>query len=1012
MLTAFESYSDTFRTKQLLCLWFCCSNCRLSHTQFDEFWVCTKALKITTSPLRGENDGHILCLSGKQLSSNSANHEDLGIRHGNQDGNLERSLTEVCFLLHYEAYRRADTVVNKCTVGLNDIDFHCYPYIVGLLVGFYNKLSAYGSPFTSDDSFSLVTEAKSPRRMAGLEFERFGYSNFIETGSSDHASISLDNYPFVTLCNSASLGSIESSLHYPIADWRRLFNLRERKIKSTKFCLKNGLKTFDASPLTFTSVVDTSAAPGIISDANLLNIDINLCGVRVHFHDSSCIVGTVALPTLKSSLSIYEDSMDLLCSAEGLVLTSSWWTKNFQEFLWGPSLPNLSPILNLRVRKGKFGSLPSELEVSIGIQHVYCMLPPEFLAIIIGYFSLPDWSLNLSEQPMKMENKSHVVYKFEILDSTLILPVEHDDHQFLKIEIQQLFCSFIDKCAPNDAMMNIPPDYMVPAHKVAKANHCLNMFGRDLSLSFLLSREDEHGCLELDQDTGCGNITLIAALSLDLRVWLPCDDESCFESSSVSTCIMSRITDCQLIADGMIFWLSNALVEFMTCHMFLFVNFILPINTSDFLSLMIDCYSLDGFEALLDVIDQFSSVDDQSKNFESDVLHFLQWKRSQKANCEVSPAASGTVSLEVRCSVDSLLIKLYHSREGSTLPEPIAKIDVKFKCSASLVNETLMVLDLGFSSLALYSLPSSVMLAQCTGSSSASSALHLSFLKSVEGENELNISLPSVSIWLHLFDWTGIIDLCNSYAKRIAENEAVRASSMSSSKDLVDPTETVICAVSQNSPQNISVPSSYVHNYVRQDSVSLIVRSENIGLTVHIPVCVTETLPGEIQAAIVQERRPQDVASNTTERKNNKFITITTHSRRIELSMVGKIVTLKCSLQKAVGTVGICEDESITTWPLFETSQVVVSTEICNSQLESVNINLGVQCDRLDVQLSHQVLCFWHGVQLDIAEAGTSRSLFGHMDFKIQLRKISFLVSDERVRFPLNFKLQILFNCF
>jgi hypothetical protein len=128
--------------------------------------------------------------------------------------------------------------------------------------------------------------------------------------------------------------------------------------------------------------------------------------------------------------------------------------------------------------------------------------------------------------------------------------------------------------------------------------------------------------------------------------------------------------------------------------------------------------------------------------------------------------------------------------------------------------------------------------------------------------------------------------------------------------------------------------------------------------------------------------------------------------------MDGKIVTLKCSLQKAVGTVGICEDESITTWPLFETSQVVVSTEICNSQLESVNINLGVQCDRLDVQLSHQVLCFWHGVQLDIAEAGTSRSLFGHMDFKIQLRKISFLVSDERVRFPLNSKLQILFNCF
>ncbi|CAK7357552.1 unnamed protein product [Dovyalis caffra] len=956
-----ENSSQFVFSLQGLDIWF-------SHTQFDECWVCTKALKIVTSPLRGENDGHILCSSGKQLSSSSANHEDLGIRHGSQDENYEHSCTDVCFLLHYEAYRTADTAVKKCTVGLNDIDFHCYPYIVGLLVGFYNKISAYGSPFASDNSFSLATDAKSPKGMTGFEFGRFGYSNFIETGSSDHASISLDYYPFVTLCNSGSLGSLESSLRYPIADWRKLFDLRDGKIRSTKFCLKNGSKTFNASPLTFASGVDTFSASGSICDANLLNVDINLCGVRVHFHDSSCIVGTVMVPTLKSSLSIYEDSMDLLCSAEGLFLTSSWWTKNFQEFLWGPLLPNLSPILNLRVRKGNFGSLPSELEVSIGIQHVYCMLPPEYLAIIIGYFSLPDWSSNLSEQPftekherINTEKESLVVYKFEILDSTLILPVEHDDHQFLKIEIQQLYCSFIDKCAPNDAVMSIPPEYLVSAHKVAKENHCLNMFGRDLSLSFLLRREDEYGCLVLDQDTGCCKITLISPLSADLWVWLPCENESCSESSSVSTCIISTITDCQFIAD--------------------------------------DCYSLDGLEALLDVVDQFSSVDDQSKNFDSDVLHFLRWKRSQKESFAVSPAASGIESLEVRCSVDSLLIKLCHSREGSTLPEPIAKIDVKFKCSASLVNETIMVLDFGFSSLGLYSLPSSVMLARCNGSSSGSLALHFCFLKSVEGENELNISLPSLSIWLHLFDWTGIIGLCNFYAKRMAESELVQLPSMSSSQDLVDPTETVIHDVSRNSPQNISMPTSYVPKYAEQDSISLLVRSENIGLTVHFPFCATETKPAEIQAAIVQERKPQDVTSNTIEGKNDKFITFTTHSRSTIELLVGKIVTLKYSLQKACGTVGTGEDESITTWPLFETSQVVVSMEISNSQLEFVDFNWGLQCDRLDVQLSHQVLCFWHGVRLDIPEAGASRSSFVHMDFKIQLRKISFLVSDERWSF-------------
>lgn len=126
--------------------------------------------------------------------------------------------------------------------------------------------------------------------------------------------------------------------------------------------------------------------------------------------------------------------------------------------------------------------MSSQLEVSIGIQHVSCVLPPEYLAIIIGYFSLPDWSPYLSEhnEQIYSENASSILYKFEVVDSTLTVPVEKDDNQLLKVEIQQLYCSFIDKCASNSVMMDIPPKYMVPVNKLAENNDCLNIFGRDL----------------------------------------------------------------------------------------------------------------------------------------------------------------------------------------------------------------------------------------------------------------------------------------------------------------------------------------------------------------------------------------------------------------------------------------------------------------------------------------------------------------------------------------------------
>lgn len=489
---------------------------------------------------------------------------DIGL-NDRSDGYTDINLSaEECFLLHYESHR-TDLVCQKFTLHFNDADVHCYPYVIGLLTGFFDRLSIYGT--SSDSTYSPTVDAEVPNTASGFGFQRFGFSNFFETGSSEYASIPLDHFPFVTICNSGSLASLESSLLYPNYEWRKYLNLRDSKIRGPKFSIKEGSKLFHAPKLLSTSGTEAIRVCGTHGVTDQFIIDLHLHKIRVHFHDSSCIIGTISVPFSKSSLFITEDSMDVLCSIEGLILTSPWWTKTFREFLWGPLLPNLSPILNIRVRKGKNRYLSSHIEVSISIQHVHCILPAEYLAIIIGYFALSDWSPNLNDQPVtegheyiNHANEDSFNIQFEILDSTLILPVESNECQFLKVEIPQLYCSFIHERISDDALKEIPREYLVPVHKLARRNHCLNVFGQDLFLSFAMFKDDGHGCSMFDQDTDSVYISLVAPLSADVWVTIPCESESLCRSSPSITCVMTRIRNCQIMADGRSFIFHGSII--------------------------------------------------------------------------------------------------------------------------------------------------------------------------------------------------------------------------------------------------------------------------------------------------------------------------------------------------------------------------------------------------------------------------------------------------------------------
>ena len=65
------------------------------------------------------------------------------------------------------------------------------------------------------------------------------------------------------------------------------------------------------------------------------------------------------------------------------------------------------------------------MELDFCIQNVSCILPTKFLAVLIGYFSMPDWNSNAKESSgidnSKDTDSFPFTYKFENIDSDILL---------------------------------------------------------------------------------------------------------------------------------------------------------------------------------------------------------------------------------------------------------------------------------------------------------------------------------------------------------------------------------------------------------------------------------------------------------------------------------------------------------------------------------------------------------------------------------------------------------------
>lgn len=496
---------------------------------------------------------YILCSSRTSASaeSHSSRDEELGVNRYETARSGRCSLSDECFVFHYRAHKNGSTAQHKCDIGLSEFDFHIHPCVVGILQESYSRIFAHGN--YSDDA-SLSSSVQGSFKSGKINDKSSVFGNDL------HNSKRLSDSPFNQF-PSTNTGSAGSSC----STGRSFFQSLPRR---------NDYITNEESPIIQIGGVNKKpeSIPGIGSNVDraclnsrstdIFTVDFNLREVRAHFHDSSSVLATLSCPSFGLSF-FFEgaDSWDVFCQSEGLNLsspwsTSSWSSPNISELVWGPASPTISSTLNIHVKKFRNEAELLLIETYIMLQRVSCILPPEFLAMVIGYFSLPDWTPQRKGFLVTEDEKfgsaqseyCHLGYKFEILDSSLIFPVENKDY-CLQLSLPKLSGSFIPTIHSIDALRDVPADCVIPEIKISDILHLLNVSVRGTSLTVVLL-DDGRVRLMPGEHSSSRNVTLLSLLDADFWIRIPLGTEPEDEKNAVPTSIMVKADACNLVIEG------------------------------------------------------------------------------------------------------------------------------------------------------------------------------------------------------------------------------------------------------------------------------------------------------------------------------------------------------------------------------------------------------------------------------------------------------------------------------
>lgn len=399
-----------------------------------------------------------------------------------------------------------------------------------------------------------------------------------------------------------------------------------------------------------------------------------------------------------------------------------------------------------------------------------------------------------------------------------------------------------------------------------------------------------------------------------------------------------------------------------------------------------DQYVFDGFEALRKVINRLISVLDECDDFKYNGSEFSEAKKSEDECSVVLPSVSNIKLTEVRILMESLMVQFHHSCKGSMPPEPVARSEIQFKFTASLENDVLKDLAFNVSSLALFTLPTSAILARFNGSSSTSSVFRLTFSKIDHSKDELSIVLPSLDIWLELSSWRNIISTITDSLAQMTESDhpVVPISKSIYHADLIESATPGDCDGTPNFAAADSLSPE-------KESVLTILKVESFGATFHIPIAVAHELDRS------NTEFPGAEHDSQLGWKCRKYAVVTVNSDSSEIHFMDERDLLKSNINRITLALEVSEESNHRSCPFIQLYQINVEAEIHGRQLDALNINAELLCDFIDVRLSYQTLDFWHDVVVDFPEGGSSQIAVAGLNCKIQTRKTSLLLTDRRV---------------
>ncbi|KAK8954444.1 hypothetical protein KSP39_PZI002557 [Platanthera zijinensis] len=491
---------------------------------------------------------------------------------------------------------------------------------------------------------------------------------------------------------------------------------------------------------------------------------------------------------------------------------------------------------------------------------------------------------------------------------------------------------------------------MVPSDAIANKLDIINLFGRSLSLSVVLVKDEADSPLKYCQYISNGHIPIIEHLDADLWLRIPCKMQESVEYCDFPALIMMRVDNCSLIGE--------------------------------------DEYFITALEAAVDVAGQFSLVGKESEYFRSDVLQFMLLKEKIKEGAITIPDLTVEPFIIMKICIKTLLIKFFHlnTKQSSSL-ETVAKAYVKLDCSAILQNGLPRSLSVNIYNLLFHSFLSDVLLISFTSDGDETSPFFINFSRIVHEEAEILFGIPALDIWLHFPDWDRIFTFLGSFKGKLNMTMSTTATSESS------PQSTAECHISMYSSSENGM----------QDTVLMTIKSESIMMSFHLPIWDKEEKSEKPKASLEQRFHALGTASaedvSLFQSKHCRHLKLILQSKFCKLSISKNHMELKCNIEKMRAILEMVQDNKLYSLPFIYISQVKLEAEIHIGGEALIRVFVEIQIDSTDVGLSYQIFKFWSHSQFKAHETAVSGMPSPCVVVKLRLTKGALLLSDGRGNF-------------